>query len=213
MIDKLAELRQEYSRHRLSKSDVSADPFEQFRIWFDEAAAAEIEEPNAMHLGTCSAEGVPSGRTVLLKGFDHSGFTFFTNYQSRKGRELAANPHCYLHFFWKELERQVFLSGSAARVSEQESDEYFAQRPYESQLGAWTSEQSSVVGSREILERRFDELRGEYAEGDVPRPEFWGGYRVTPAVFEFWQGRPNRLHDRIQYSRSENEWRISRLSP
>lgn len=209
----LSALRQEYSRQRLSKSDVAADPFDQFHVWFDEATAAGIEEPNAMHLGTCTAEGVPSGRTVLLKGFDSAGFTFYTNYLSRKGRELSSNPNCFLHFFWGELERQIFVGGTAARVTEQESDEYFAQRPYESQLGAWASEQSSVIESREVLEKRFEELREKYLEGSVPRPDHWGGYRVVPSVFEFWQGRPSRLHDRIQYSRSGNEWLVSRLSP
>lgn len=209
----LAALRQEYSRHELSRSSVAADPFEQFAVWFNEAAAAEIFEPNAMHLGTCSTDGIPSGRTVLLKGFDTEGFTFFTNYNSRKSRELIANPNCYLHFFWQELERQVLVRGTAAKTTPEESDTYFAQRPYASQIGAWASEQSSVVESREVLERRFEELSAEYSEGNFPRPEFWGGFRVTPSEFEFWQGRPSRLHDRILYSRAETEWQISRLSP
>jgi len=213
MISDLAALRQEYSRHELSRSSVATDPFEQFAIWFNESVEADIFEPNAMHLGTSSADGVPSGRTVLLKGFDADGFTFFTNYNSRKGRELIANPNCYLHFFWKELERQVFIRGVAAKTSEAASDEYFARRPYQSQIGAIASEQSSIIDSRKVLEARFEELKAQYPEGSVPRPEHWGGFRVTPAEFEFWQGRPSRLHDRIQYRLTDGEWRIQRLSP
>jgi len=213
MITDLAALRHEYSRHELSRASVAADPFEQFAKWFNEAAAAEIFEPNAMHLGTCSSECVPSGRTVLLKGFDTQGFSFYTNYTSRKSRELIANPKCYLHFFWQELERQVVVYGTAAKTSPEESDIYFAQRPYPSQIGAWASQQSAVIESREALERRFEKLSSEYPEGSVPRPEFWGGFRVTPNEFEFWQGRPSRLHDRILYSKADSGWTISRLSP
>lgn len=209
----LAALRQEYSQHELSRASVAADPFVQFAAWFDEAVASEIFEPNAMHLGTASLDGIPSGRTVLLKGFDATGFTFFTNYKSRKGRELAANPNCYLHFFWQELERQVVIHGTAAKVSAQESVDYFAVRPYQSQIGALASEQSSVIESREVLESRFEELKNEYPEGSVPRPEHWGGYFVTPTEFEFWQGRRSRLHDRLQYSLVEKSWKIERLSP
>ncbi len=213
MIENLAALRQEYSRHRLSKSSVAIDPFDQFKRWFDEAIAAGISEPNAMHLGTCSTDGAPSGRTVLLKGFDGTGFVFFTNYSSRKGRELLANPKCYIHFFWKELERQVFVSGTAAKVSDSESDDYFEERPYESQIGALASEQSSVIESREVVERRFEELKAKFPEGSVPRPDFWGGFRVSPRAFEFWQGRPSRLHDRICYELRDGNWEVSRLSP
>jgi len=213
MTKDLAALRQEYSRHELSRASVAGDPFEQFAKWFNEAVAAEIFEPNAMHLGTCSLKGIPSGRTVLLKGFDTESLTFFTNYNSQKARELAANPNCYLHFFWKELERQVLVRGTADKTPPEESDAYFAQRPYASQIGAWASEQSAVVGSREVLEQRFEELSAEYSEGQVPRPEFWGGFRITPTEFEFWQGRPSRLHDRILYAKEESGWIISRLSP
>ncbi len=209
----LAALRQEYSQHELSRASVAADPFVQFAAWFDEAVTAEIFEPNAMHLGTASLDGIPSGRTVLLKGFDAYGFTFFTNYKSRKGLELTANPNCYLHFFWKELERQIVVRGTAAKVSEQESDEYFAVRPYKSQIGALASEQSAVVESREVLERRFEELSTKYAEGNVLRPAHWGGFTVTPSEFEFWQGRRSRLHDRIRYTLSGDAWTLQRLSP
>ena len=209
----LAALRQDYSRHQLTRSSVAADPIEQFAIWFNEAIKAQIFEPNAMHLGTASPEGIPSGRTVLLKGYDNRGFTFFTNYLSRKSADLLANPNCYLHFFWKELERQVLIRGVAAKTSEKESDDYFAVRPYQSQIGALASEQSSVVDSREVLEARFEELKKKYPEGSVPRPDFWGGFRVIPTEFEFWQGRPSRLHDRILYSRAKGGWKTSRLSP
>src|SRR5687767_2395067 len=215
MIDpnELAALRQDYSRHELSRSSVADDPFEQFTMWFDEAVSALIVEPNAMMLGTATTEGQPSGRTVLLKGYDGSGFKFFTNYNSAKARDLTVNPFCFLHFFWKELERQVFIRGLARKTSEQESDEYFAMRPYQSQIGAWASEQSSVVPSRKVLEEKFAELKEKFPEGTVPRPRYWGGYRVTPDHFEFWQGRPSRLHDRILYTRHEHGWLISRLSP
>ncbi len=209
----LAALRRDYSRHELSRSSVAEDPFEQFSIWFDEAVAALITEPNAMMLGTATTDGQPSGRTVLLKGFDGTGFKFFTNYNSAKARDLTVNPFCFLHFFWKELERQVFIRGLARRTSEQESDEYFALRPYPSQIGAWASEQSSVVTSRKVLEDKFAELKEKYPEGSVPRPHNWGGYRVAPDHFEFWQGRPSRLHDRILYTRHEHGWVTSRLSP
>ena len=213
MITDLAVLREEYSRHELTRESVAADPFEQFAIWFNEAVATKIFEPNAMHLGTASPDGVPSGRTVLLKGFDTTGLTFFTNYTSRKGRELIANPNCYLHFFWKELERQIFIRGTAAKVSPEESDAYFAQRPYQSQIGALASDQSSIVESRKVLEGRFEELKAQFPEGRVPRPLHWGGFRVTPTEFEFWQGRPSRLHDRIRYTTPGDGWTIDRLAP
>ena len=215
MIDpqELAALRQDYSRHELSRSSVAPDPFEQFSVWFSEARTALILEPNAMMVGTCSPAGRPSGRTVLLKGFDTSGFTFYTNYKSAKARDLTANPNCFLHFLWKELERQVFIRGRAVKTSDKESDDYFAVRPYQSQIGAWASEQSSVIASREVLEQRFAEFKDRFPEGQVPRPDFWGGFRVLPEQFEFWQGRPSRLHDRILYSQVEGGWEISRLSP
>lgn len=215
MIDnkELAALRQNYARHELSRSNVDPDPFGQFATWFDEAVSVDILEPNAMHLGTATIDGYPSGRTVLLKDFSRQGFTFFTNYGSKKAKELLANPNCYLHFFWKDLERQVFIRGMAAKVSADESDAYFASRPFESRIGACASEQSSVIESRAVVENRFEELKEKYSDGNVPRPDFWGGFIVTPNEFEFWQGRPSRLHDRIFYTHSENVWKISRLSP
>lgn len=215
MIDQaeLAALRQDYSQSELSKSTVAADPFDQFSKWFDEAVKAQIFEPNAMHLGTSTSDGKPSGRTVLLKGFDANGFKFFTNYGSRKANELVANPNCYLHFFWKELERQIFIRGMAVKTTDQESDEYFATRPYKSQIGAWASEQSAVIDSRDVLEKRFNDLAEKYPEGSVPRPPFWGGFRVIPEQFEFWQGRRSRLHDRIVYEQTNGGWNVLRLSP
>jgi len=209
----LSDLRVDYGRATLSEADLRDNPIEQFGAWFDDARAADIAEPNAMTLATVGPDGAPSARVVLLKAFDASGFTFHTNYNSRKGRELTANPNCYLHFFWKELERQIFIRGTATKVSAQESDEYFAVRPYPSQIGALASEQSSVIESREALEQRFEELKAKYPEGSVPRPEHWGGFRVTPTEFEFWQGRRSRLHDRIRYTASGNAWAIDRLSP
>lgn len=215
MIDQkdLAALRQDYSRHELSKASVAADPVEQFSKWFDDAVSARIFEPNAMLLGTATQHGKPSGRTVLLKGFDDSGFRFFTNYNSAKSGELLANPSCFLHFFWRELERQIFIRGHASKVGDAESDAYFAVRPYKSQIGAWASEQSAVIESRQVLERRFAELESQYPEGNVPRPPFWGGFLIKPESFEFWQGRRSRLHDRILYTQTVNGWEISRLSP
>jgi pyridoxamine 5'-phosphate oxidase len=209
----LAAMRLEYSSRQLSRSAASPDPFDQFAAWFDEALSAQIAEPNAMLLGTADAAGNPSGRIVLLKGFDKSGFVFFTNYESRKARNLAENPRCFLHFFWRELERQVVIYGLANRVSEAESDEYFASRPYESRIGAWASRQSEPIASRSEIEARFEEYKRLYPGPDVPRPPFWGGFRVKPDRFEFWQGRPGRLHDRLEYYLSEGKWQIRRLSP
>lgn len=192
---------------------VAADPLKQFEQWFHAASAAGLHLPNAMALATADAQGRPSARAVLLKGFDAAGFLFFTNYSSRKGRELAANPHACLLFSWEELERQVRIEGRIEKVSEAESDEYFATRPLGSRLGAWASPQSEVVPDRAALEGRFAEAQQRF--GDiVPRPPQWGGYRVVSEAIEFWQGRENRLHDRIRYRRNtDSTWTIERLAP
>ena len=213
-MDHAARLRKEYTRAGLTEADAASDPIEQFRSWFDEALAAGLHEPNAMTLATATPEGRPSARVVLLKGFDERGFVFYTNYEGRKGGELEANPYCSLVFYWGELERQVRVEGRASRVSEEDSDEYFGSRPRGSQLGAWASEQSRPVEGRGALEERLRGLEAEYEEREVPRPSFWGGYRVEPEVIEFWQGRENRLHDRLVYRRSDNgEWGRERLQP
>ncbi len=209
----LADLREEYTKAGLDESDVDPNPIEQFRRWFEEALNAGLHEPNAMTLATATPDGKPSARVVLLKGFDERGFVFYTNFEGRKGRELEENPRCALLFYWGELERQVRIEGRASRVPDGESDAYFASRPRGSQLGAWASAQSREVEGREILEDRLRELEAEYEGREVPRPPFWGGYRVEPDVFEFWQGRENRLHDRLAYGREGGMWRVSRLQP
>jgi pyridoxamine 5'-phosphate oxidase len=210
-VDHVARLRKEYTRAGLEEAE--PDPIEQFRRWFDETLAAGLHEPNAMTLATAAPDGRPSARVVLLKGFDERGFVFYTNYEGRKGEELEANPNCALVFYWGELERQVRVEGRASRVPKRESDEYFGSRPRGSQLGAWASEQSRPVGGREVLEEQLRGLEAEYAGREVPRPPFWGGYRVEPEVIEFWQGRENRMHDRLVYRRSGGGWGRERLQP
>ena len=198
----------------LSQKDLHADPFEQFRRWFDEAKAAVPLLPECMILATASKEGEVSSRAVLLKSFDEHGFVFFTNYNSRKSAQMHDNPRAALTFWWPQLERQVRVEGAVVRTTEEESDEYFATRPRGSQIGAWVSEQSAVIAGRGDLDARFEELSATYHERPIPRPPHWGGYRVIPILFEFWQSRTDRLHDRFQYRlRDANDWVIERLSP
>lgn len=209
----LADLRKDYSLAGLLEKDLARDPFRQFDAWFREAEAAKLNEPNAMTLATASADGTPSARTVLLKGVDGRGFVFFTNYESHKGRDLAANPRASLLFPWLELERQVIVCGTVAKVSREESDAYFQSRPIGSQLGAWASAQSTIVPSRELLEANLKAIKDRYAGCAVPTPPHWGGYRVSPTTVDFWQGRRNRLHDRLRYRRTSDGWVIERLAP
>ncbi|HMK05398.1 MAG TPA: pyridoxamine 5'-phosphate oxidase [Ferruginibacter sp.] len=210
----IADLRKDYKMRTLLEADVAADPVEQFSKWWDDALKSGIEEVNAMTLATADSNAMPSARIVLLKDFSKDGFVFFTNYNSHKGQELATNPWACLVFFWKELERQVRISGKVKKVSTEASDEYFASRPEGSRLGAWASPQSSVIGSREIIEENVAAYRREYDDADIPRPPHWGGYIVIPGIIEFWQGRSDRLHDRIQYGLTEEGgWKIERLAP
>lgn len=210
----VADLRQNYTRAGLSEADAAPNPFQQFSIWFAEAVSAQIIEPNAMTLATVDAEGNPSARMVLLKGFDDRGFVFYTNYESCKGEQLKSNPSAALVFWWAELERQVRIEGKVERVSDRESDEYFHSRPRNSQLGAWVSRQSEVIDSREVLEKRLAQLEREYADKNLPRPSHWGGFCLIPNTIEFWQGRPSRLHDRLRYRLLEDDsWVRERLSP
>ena len=212
-MEDLHAIRKDYTQRSLSEADVSPDPLKQFGIWFNEAVSAGVHEPNAMHLATATPDGIPSGRVVLLKGLEDGGFTFYTNHRSRKGTELEENPHCSLTFFWPELERQVRIEGIASRVSDEIADAYFNSRPLASRIGAWTSPQSAVVASRQILEDRFRDLEKKFAEKAPLRPYQWGGYAVKPVRIEFWQGRPGRLHDRLQYTFHEGSWQLNRLAP
>jgi pyridoxamine 5'-phosphate oxidase len=210
----IADLRKDYSSQTLWETDIEPNPIDQFQKWWTEAVNSQIDEVNAMTLATASSDGMPSARIMLLKGFDKNGFVFFTNYKSYKAMHLEENPKACLVFFWKELERQVRITGLVKRVSEKDSDEYFLSRPSGSQIGAWTSSQSQVIESREWLENRYLQLTEEYKQKKLKRPPHWGGYVVTPVIIEFWQGRPSRLHDRIQYSLEEDgSWKIERLSP
>jgi pyridoxamine 5'-phosphate oxidase len=209
----IANIRNEYSLNGLHEKDLHADPVKQFQKWFDEVVAAEIYDPNAMYLSTIS-QLRPTGRIVLLKGVDQQGFSFYTNYNSRKGMEIRSNPQVALTFFWKELERQVRIEGRVEKTSNEESDKYFASRPRGSQIGAWISEQSQTIESREFLENKQKEFEEQFAGMAVPRPLHWGGYRVIPDYVEFWQGRPSRLHDRLAYIlQPGGAWNIERLSP
>jgi pyridoxamine 5'-phosphate oxidase len=206
-------MRKEYTREALSEADVDADPVVQFGRWFEQASQAGLLEPTAMTLATATPDGRPSARMVLLRGFDERGFCFYTNYESRKGGELAANPNAALVFWWGELERQVRIEGRVERTSRSESEAYFRSRPPGSQLSAAASPQSQVIDGRAVLEERVARLATGHQDGEVPLPGFWGGYRLVPEVVEFWQGRPNRLHDRLRYRRAGDRWRIERLAP
>lgn len=210
----ISEIRKEYAKASLDASIVDKDPIRQFEIWFKEALQAEVEEPNAMHLATVNSAGRPSGRVVLLKGIENNMFVFYTNYQSKKGIELEKNPACALTFFWPELERQVRIEGMADRVDSENSDAYFKSRPRGSQVGAWASPQSTPIKNRVILEERVQQMEKKFEQSPtVPRPNQWGGYKIDPFLIEFWQGRPSRLHDRIEYTKVDGTWQIYRLAP
>ncbi|BAU10185.1 pyridoxamine 5-phosphate oxidase [Leptolyngbya sp. NIES-3755] len=212
-ISSIADLRQDYTKETLNETDIDPNPFVQFRRWFDQAVNAELPEPNAMTLATASKDGIPAARIVLLKALDDRGFTFFTNYNSAKGKELEANPQAALVFLWTELERQVRIVGSVEKITSEESDGYFFSRPHNSRLGAWASEQSEVIPNRDVLEEKLAALKSEYENREVPRPPHWGGFRVIPREIEFWQGRSSRLHDRLRYRHQNGAWVIDRLSP
>lgn len=209
----LHKIRQDYARASLDVGDVSPDPISELARWMNEAIAADVLEPTAMTLATADGDGVPSARIVLCKGIDESGLTFFTNYESQKGRELLANPRAALVFFWKELERQVRVTGVVSKVPRAESEAYYRTRPLGSRIGAWASAQSEPVASRAELTNRFAAAEAKYAESEPPLPAFWGGYRLVPDMIELWQGRPSRMHDRLQYTRVGSGWTLTRLCP
>jgi pyridoxamine 5'-phosphate oxidase len=209
----LSEFRKEYAAHGIDRHELLDHPLAQFKAWFEQAKTAGVIEPNAMVLSTLGRDGFPSSRTVLLKAADERGFSFFTNYDSKKGEEIAANPRVTLLFPWFSLERQIHITGLLTRTSEEESVTYFARRPYGSQLGALASNQSDIIADRKVLEARLADLKAKHPEGQVPKPPHWGGYRLAPTCFEFWQGRTNRLHDRFHYTLNKGAWDIVRLSP
>ena len=210
---KIADLRKNYTQAGLLESEIVANPFEQFKLWFEQAVAADILEPNAMTVATVTDEGKPSARIVLLKDFDDRGFVFYTNYNSQKGVELKKHPHAALVFLWHDLERQVRIEGKIELVAEAEATAYFHSRPVGSQLGAWASDQSQVITDRSVLENKLQQLEAEYLNQEIPKPPHWGGVRVIPHEIEFWQGRPSRLHDRLRYQLVDGNWHIDRLSP
>ncbi len=210
----IASLRKEYSKAALDTQAVSQDPINQFTKWFDEAINAKVPEPNAMNLATVNENGRPASRIVLLKGIEDNKFVFYTNHQSRKGKELDTNPACALTFFWPELERQVRIEGVASRTDEKRAEKYFQSRPRGSQLGAWASPQSTMISDRSLLEERVKKLEEKFKGQDIlPKPNQWGGYEIEPLMIEFWQGRPSRLHDRILYTKDDGVWKINRLAP
>jgi pyridoxamine 5'-phosphate oxidase len=215
MIDKIIiqDLRKNYKLKSLDQKDVLENPYEQFSLWFEEAMSSQLPEPNAMILATATKDGKPSVRTLLLKGFDEKGFIFYTNYESRKGRELAENNKASILFFWPELERQIRLEGTVNKISQQESKRYFDTRPYKSRIGAWASNQSKVIENRFFIVKKFLKYFIKFHSKDIPLPPYWGGYILTPVVFEYWQGRTNRLHDRVRYYYTDGKWKIERLSP
>lgn len=214
MHNTMADIRKEYSKLSLDVSNVNPDPVKQFQVWFDEAIKGEIVEPNAMNLATVREDGRPASRIVLLKGIEDHKFVFYTNYQSAKGHDLDGNPACAITFFWPELERQIRVEGVATRISSKRSEEYFQSRPRGSQVGAWSSPQSSILENRTILEERVAQIEKKFENYNVlPKPNQWGGYEIDPLLVEFWQGRPSRLHDRIQYIKVDGTWKISRLAP
>ncbi len=209
----IGDLRREYTQAGLTRESLEANPLQQFDRWFTQAVQGQVLEPNAMQIATVDTKGKPTLRTVLLKSYDDKGFIFYTNYNSQKAQQIAANPQVALLIFWKELERQVEITGRAEKVSTLESLRYFTSRPRGSQLGAWVSVQSSIITSRNLLEMKLEEIKRKFNEGAIPLPDFWGGYRVIPETIEFWQGRSNRLHDRFEYRRIAQGWDIVRLSP
>jgi pyridoxamine 5'-phosphate oxidase len=209
----IADIRKDYKLQTLLEADVAPDPIVQFDKWWDEAVKSDIDEVNAMTLATADKNNMPSARVVLLKGYDKNGFVFFTNYQSHKGEQLQQNPHACLVFFWKELERQIRVTGTVEKISGEESDAYFTSRPAGSRIGAWASPQSSVISNRNVIEENLKAIEKQFGNAAIPRPPHWGGFIVKPLQIEFWQGRPSRLHDRIQYTLQEGSWGIERLAP
>jgi pyridoxamine 5'-phosphate oxidase len=209
----IAALREEYTAHGLRRSDLNPDPFKQFGTWFTAAVEADIRDVNAMTLATVSPQGQPTGRVVLLKGYGHDGFVFYTNYHSEKGQHLEHNPRAGLIILWKELERQIRIEGLVEKISREDSTRYFHSRPTGAQLSVWVSHQSEIIDARRVLEARLGEMQERFQGKEIPLPSHWGGYRVRPERFEFWQGRPNRLHDRFRYTRGKDSWRIDRLAP
>lgn len=213
MSNSIADIRTDYRMKSFLEADAAKDPYTQFGHWWLEAVESKIEEVNAMTLATASQDGFPSARIVLLKGYDKNGFVFFTNYNSQKGQEIAANPKACLLFFWKELERQVRIDGSIEKVSKEDSETYFQSRPIGSRIGAWCSPQSKVIADRSILDQNVDFYTQKFNGEDVPRPDHWGGYIVKPTAIEFWQGRSSRLHDRLRYTSQSEGWKLERLAP